>query len=351
MRSTLFLLILAVITKPLHLLADEPQNNLKTRTGIEVTTAKVTSRLVPAYEEVVGTTRAQTRALISAKVSGRIERILASSGHRVKMGDLLVEIEAADIKAKLEQAIAVANQADSDLKRVSRLFSQKATTQQDYDTASTRAIVAQSAVAEARTLLGYSRITAPFDGVVGNKLVDVGSLALPGSPLLELISTTNYRFDAEIPVSLLSKISLAQEIPVQVGSIDGIMIAVVSEILPTADPNSRTVLVKLDLPSAQGLVPGLFGRLFVLTGSRQAREVPAQAVVKRGQLEIVFVVSTSTAQLRLVKTRKLPTFLEAGESSPTLEVVSGLEEGEDIATSRVNELRDGSNINIIPSSP
>ena len=306
---------------------------------VAVQSSRAVQRSVLTFEDVTGTTRAQMKTTIAAKLSGRVEKILVSPGQEIKIGELLMEIEAADIKAKLEQALAVARQADLDLKRISKLLAQNSAAKQDYDLAATRNAVAQAAVAEAQTTLGYAKITAPFDGIVSNKLVDIGSLAVPGSPLLEVMTAGAMRFEAEVPASLLSRISIGQVLQVRIGSLPEKVAARVSEIIPTADPNSRTVLIKLDLPRIAGIVPGLFGRVAIPTGERSVIQIEAQSLIKRGQLEIVFVIDRNRALLRLVKTVPIEA-VEPG-AVPMLEVLSGVSAGEVLASSNLRELRDG----------
>jgi RND family efflux transporter MFP subunit len=115
---------------------------------------------------------------------------------------------------------------------------------------------------------------------------------------------------------------------------------VVAEMSPTADPNSRTYLVKLDLPGATGLRSGQFGHVVVPVGEVSAIRVPAAAVIQRGQMEIVFVVVNGYAQLRLVKTGK-----RVGDE---MELVSGLNSGESIVTEGAPALADGQPVTVQP---
>jgi hypothetical protein len=114
----------------------------------------------------------------------------------------------------------------------------------------------------------------------------------------------------------------------------------VCEIAPVADPNSRTVLVKLDLPGSPGLRNGQFGRVAIPVAEVHALRVPATAVVVRGQMEIVFVATNRQAQLRLVKTGK-----HLGEA---VELVSGVSPGEQIVSEGAGQLRDGQSLDIKP---
>jgi HlyD family secretion protein len=116
--------------------------------------------------------------------------------------------------------------------------------------------------------------------------------------------------------------------------------ATVSEIAPVADPVSRTFQVKFDLPPTEGLRTGQFGRVSVPVAETQLLLVPKESVIKRGQMELVFVVKEGHATLRLVKTGKV---LERG-----VEVLSGLEEGEQVVTGEVAKLAEGQPVRIQP---
>ena len=107
-----------------------------------------------------------------------------------------------------------------------------------------------------------------------------------------------------------------------------------------ADPVSRTFQVKLDLPAAEGLRTGQFGRVAVPMAEMQLLMVPKDSVIKRGQMELIFVVKEGHVNLRLVKTGKA--------INGSIEVLSGLEEGEQVVISDVSKLADGQPVTIQP---
>jgi RND family efflux transporter MFP subunit len=286
-----------------------------------------------ASEEVVGTVRAKLRAVIEAKVSGRVEQLPVVAGQRVKTGDLLVQIDAGEVKARLDQALAVREQADGDLKRFTTLLNQEAVTRAEFDAVQARQRIAQASVKEAETRLSYTRVLAPFDGVITRKWADVGDLAAPGKPLLEMEDPTNLRFEANVPEALIAKLESGCKLRVRVASLDRDLEGTVAEIAPSSDPNSRTFLAKLDLPADAGLRAGQFGRAAVPMGELSALRVPVTAVVPRGQMELVFIVTNGRAQLRLVKTGK--------RVDAEVEIVSGVEAGEQVVVEGAAQLRDG----------
>jgi RND family efflux transporter MFP subunit len=294
---------------------------------------KVEKLTQSAMEEVVGTVQPKLQAVIEAKVSGRITRLPVTVGQSVKQGDLLVELATQEIQAKLDQANAAFRQAELDFTRLSNLRKQTAATQAEVDTAQARFNVAKASVAEAEAMSGYARIVAPFDGVVARKLVDEGDLAMPGKPLLELEGRTGLRLVADVPGLLASHVMPDAKLAMRVDTLQDPITGTVAEISPTADPVSRTVRVKVDLPDTAGLRTGQFGRLAVPLSEATFLVVPLPALIRRGQLEILFVSADGKAQLRLVRTGK--------QIAQGVEILAGLEPGEVVVVEGAGTLRDG----------
>ncbi len=293
-----------------------------------------------AAEETVGTVRAKLQARLEAKVPGRIQEMRAVPGQSVKAGELLVRLDVQEIRARLDQALAMQQQAAGDLKRFTALLKSAAATQAEFDAVQARARVAEAAVKEAQTMLGYADVVAPFDGVVTRKLADVGDQAAPGKPLVDLEDPAHLRLEADIPEAIVGAVTLGATLPVRVPNVAGEFQATVSEIAPTADPNSRTFRVKFDLPPASGLRTGQFGRVAVPLAETTALRVPASAVVRRGQLQMVFVVVDKHAVMRLVKPGK--------RICDELEIDSGLSPGESVVIENAASLVDGQPVEIKP---
>lgn len=284
-------------------------------------------------EEVVGNVEAAQRAVLSAKVTGVIDAIRVAPGARVERGAVLATIDAREIKARLDSAVAAQDQAQKDFARIERLLQSGSSTRQEFDAVNTRLRTADAGLVEARTMLQYTEITAPFDGVVTRKLVEVGDLATPGKPLLEMENSSLLRFECEIPEALIDRVTMGSELPVRVDAAGAELVGKVSEIAPSASAGSRTFLVKLDLPAAEKLRAGQFGRVRVPVRERPALLVAEGAVVRRGQIESVFVVEGGTARLRLVKTGR--------KMDGQVEVLSGLAGGESVVVREAHLLTDG----------
>lgn len=313
--------------------------------AVALPTAAVRTQIIEskpriATEEVVGTVRAKLRSIIEAKVSGKIEQLLVVPGQQVKAGESLAVIDAREVQARYDQAVALRQQADADLKRLTSLFEQKILSQAEFDGAQAKARVSGAALTEAETLLSYTKVTAPFAGVITRKHADVGDLATPGKPLLEMEDSRVLRLEADVPEAVVGKLTLGDKLPVRIAALERELTGVISEIAPAADPNSRTFLVKLDLPGTTGLRAGQFGRVAMPVGETTALRVPTSAVTQRGQMELVFIVSDGKAQLRLVKTGK--------RLGSEIELVSGVSAGEKVVTENAASLMDGQPVTVTP---
>lgn len=317
-----------------------PQAGIPELPPMTVRVQTVERKPLVATEDVVGTVRPKLSATIEAKVSGRIEQMLVAPGQSVKTGEMLVRLDGREIQARCDQAVATRQQAENDFKRVADLMGQKILSQAEFDAAESRFRVADAAVNEAKTMMNYTRITAPFDGVITRKLADVGDLAAPGKTLLQMENPMQLRIEADVPEALIGNVRLGDKLAVQITGVADSLAGVIAELSPAADPNSRTSLVKLDLPNAAGLRSGQFGRVSVPIGEVDSIRVPLAAVLQRGQMEMVFVVADGRAQLRLVKSGRRV----RGE----VEIVSGLGSGEQIVSHGAAELTDGQTVTIKP---
>lgn len=313
-----------------------PSASTLTVAQVRVQTIQATRQ--PALEEVVGTVQARLRATIEARLAGRIEQMPVTLGQSVKAGDVLAKLDVSEIQAKLDQAKASREQAERDFKRISALLQQQAVTQGEFDAAEARYHVAQGAVAETESMLGYSTILAPFDGVITSKPADIGDLAMPGRPLLQMENPSDLRFLAEVPDDISGHVRSGAELGVLIGSGTNLIHGRVIEIAPAADPINRTVEVKVDLPTSANLRSGQFGRLLVPLDETTTLQVPASAVIQRGQMELVFVAKDQKAQLRLAKTGR--------HSGDKVQLLSGVSAGEQIVVEGAEQLTDGQPIEV-----
>ena len=186
---------------------------------------------------------------------------------------------------------------------------------------------AKAAEAAARTMQGYTRIHAPFDGVVTERKVDPGAMATPGSPLLTIEKAGALRLEVSVDESLLSLVHRGAKIAVTIDTLGSEPVdGKVAQIVPAADPGSRSFLVKIDLANSPGLHSGMFGHALLMRGSRDTLLIPRTAVIAHGSMQSVYVVGQNQiAGLRYISAGNL--------HGNEVEVLSGLSAGETVVES------------------
>ena len=334
-----------------------------------VSVTSVKSGIVPNYLDAVGTVRAAQSSQIASQMMGNIMEVRVHEGDHVSRGQVLAVIDDAQPRAAVDRAEAAQNAAqhevvaaDSDFqlaeatfKRYTDLYEKKSVSPQEFDEVKARfqgaqarrdmshagQAQAQAALAQARIAFEYSRARAPFDGVVTQKQTEAGTLASPGMPMFTVEDPRLYRLEASVDEADIGLVHAGQKIAVQIDALDSGLAGRVAQIVPAADPATRSFLVKIDLPSDKRLRSGLFGRARIAHGERDSILVPRSAVVSRGQLQAVYVLdATQIATLRYVT---LGNVIE-----DNVEVLSGLGSGENLVTNPGDQELGGKQIEVKP---
>ena len=304
---------------------------------VDVATAALTT--VPRTVMATGTLEAQNAVEVSTRMMGHVREITVREGETVTAGQCLVRIDDTDMMARktqaeaaIAEATAVLANAETNLSRFERLYAENSVSKAQLDEVRTgrdRAAAglkrAQAGLTEVEVHLGYLRITAPTDGTVTRRLVDPGDMANPGMPLVMLEQTGTMKVRAGLAEQDVDLVDVGAEVKVKVTSLDQAVYTVpVARILPAANPMSRTFDLEAYLPNQDGrLKSGMFARVEVPVGSREAVLVPTEALHTRGQLTGVWIVDdNATAHLRWIRTSRA-----IGDET---EVVSGLQGGETI---------------------
>ena len=310
---------------------------------------------VPLSLRSTGTVHARETAVVSAQVMGRIQQVLVREGDSVRAGQTLVVLDDAALRAQVEQAQAGVKAAlnmqaaaqtnaalsASTLGRYKQLESEKSVSPQEMDEVSRRAEAAAESLEATRaqtdaaraqqsgagTMMSYTRLVAPFAGVVTSRMADPGTMAAPGVPLLQMDQSGALQLDATVDESAIGAIHKGMKVQVAVdggapASGAGTNLAgTVAEVVPAADPASHSFLVKIDLPSSSQTHAGMYGTAEFANGTRQAILISRSAVVARGSLNCVYVLDgQGIAQLRYIT-------LGAAQGN-LVEVLSGVSAGE-----------------------
>jgi membrane fusion protein (multidrug efflux system) len=300
-------------------------------------TVEVTSK--PVVEQAPGTIRAKVETVISPIITAKISTISVHAGDEVKRGDVLAQLDSRELEARVgqaRQAVVGAKArlalAEKDFERLQRIYRAEpgAVSRSDMDRvqASLRTARAQLAGAqrqedEARTALSYSTLTAPISGRIVERYADPGDTARQGEALLRMYDPDTLRLEASVRESVASKLTRGQSFTVRVDALDKEFEAVLDEIVPSADPGSRSFLVKVGLREGSGLYPGMFGRLLISLGQTEKIYIPLKAVTQVGQLHFVIVKTEWGDVRRYVR-------LGARAGTDRVQVISGLIAGEKI---------------------
>jgi len=286
---------------------------------------------------VVGTLAAREEAMISAQVAGQLEQNLADLGDRVKAGQEIVLIDttsydalAAAAAANLTRANASAANAAQNLKRIQELQKDKIASTSDLDAAvadaaRTRAEVkaAEANEAIARLHVDRSRVKAPFDGVVAERIASAGDYLAVGAPIARLVQTDPLRLRLEVPERESTAVRAGQSVRVSVEGDTNIYRGQLARIAPAIRPENRMLLVEADVPNPGGLRAGLFARASIVINDREeVVSIPAEALITFAGLEKVVLVNDGKAVEKAVTTGR--------RVGGWVEITAGLAAGESV---------------------
>ncbi|MDY0269476.1 efflux RND transporter periplasmic adaptor subunit [Trichloromonas sp.] len=331
-------------------------------TGLTLAKADVTP--LAAGEAYVATLESPDRATLAARLDGRVARLMVRAGERVEEGQLLAVIAdhgAAEGRREAEGALTEARKAAAAAEarlrlteqteaRYRRLFEREALTAQEFDKvraeleearqleAAAQAAIARAAAARdgADVTLGHSRIKAPYAGVVVALLIKEGGTVFPGAPLFTLDRVGRTLARVDLPESLAARIALGSAFTVEIPALGREVAGSVRELIPAADPASRTFQVKIELATDEPLPAGLFARVRPHGDDTVALLVPRAALVRRGQLDGIYVVEEGILRYRLARTGRV-----VGDQ---VEILSGLRTGETLVVKGVARAKHGARV-------
>jgi len=379
-----FVLALLVMLLPLAC-GEEIEPGTKTKTppvvsNVGVGTVHMTDQQV--MYEAVGTVQAGISSDLASKLLGAVEDVRVREGDQVKEGDPLVIIDPRQVKAAFrgaeagldeakkalaaaistrEAAKAQSGLAGATYERFVRLRRDGSVSQQEFEEVRARHQEADASLKRAEAMVAAATarisqaeaglttadvaskdavITAPHDGVITRKLIDKGDLARPGTPLLTLETTSRFCVDMVIPEMYINYIQSEQKVSIKVPALQTEPLeGTVCTIVPTADPRSRSFVVKVRLPIDIKARSGMFARVQIPTGQAKTLLVASGAVVRHGQLTGLYLVDAdNTARFRLVRTGKI-----YGDS---VEVLSGLKAGDRYVLEPTPGIRDGFRVEV-----
>ena len=332
--------------------------------------AKVVSKRVVRTTELPGEFYPFLSTELHAKVAGYVDRVLVDRGSVVKRGELLVQLSAPELEARITQAQAQVTAAESDKAQAQ---AQMAASQSNYeklqDAAKTQGAVAENDLIQAKQqtdaaqalvrsrqrtveslkansksqqdLAAYLRITAPFDGVITTRYIHPGALVGPGAdvPLLQLDQVSHLRLAVAVPEADVAGIQKGAEVEFKVPAHpERTFSGVIARPARALDMKTRTMPVELDVRNPDGLLaPGMYPSVFwPVESSRAALLVPPASVVTT--TERVFVIRDDNGHAQWVNVHK---GLDVGD---LIEVQGDLKPGDEVVAPATDEIRDGTDL-------
>jgi len=298
---------------------------------------------VPFAESVTstGTLIAEEGVELQAETSGKVVSIPFHEGARVKKGDLLVRLNDADLVATYSRAKYRKELAMLREKRLAQLLKQGVARQEEYDTALNELNIQDAEIELTEAQIAKTEIRAPFDGVVGLRYVSEGSFVNAATRIATLQRLDRLKVDFAIPEKYAGRVQVGAPIAFTIAGGEKKFAGQIYAFDPRIDTSTRTLLIRAVVPNPEGrLLPGAFASVEVVLGKLQdAVLIPAVAVVPGLNEKNVFVVKDGKAERRAVETG---TRLES-----TVHILSGLEAGETVITSGLQQIRVGQSVSII----
>jgi RND family efflux transporter MFP subunit len=310
-------------------------------------TVEVVTRELPQAFAAEGTVEAVKQAIVGAQATGRVVELAVKAGDSVRAGQLIARIDAREADQAVAASLSQVAEAEANLANAKRayernreLVAQKFVSQAalDQSEASYKAaqaqVAAQKAVAgQAATQRSFATVVAPFAGVVGATHVEAGDLATAGRQIATVFVPGDLRVTATLPQAALARWKRELPVAVELPVLNRTVTAVRATVVPIADTRTHTVKVRLDLPVAEGLLPGQFARARFPTGTVRALAVPSSALVRRGEVTAVYVLARDGRML-LRQVRTGDTLVDPRDGA-VVEVLTGLSPGERIAANPI----------------
>lgn len=323
-------------------------------TSVEV--ARVKTARLQDDAQAVGTLRSRQSVMLKPETAGRVVRIAFGDGAQVRRGQLLVQLDDTLQRAELSQAEAQLSIARANLKRNEELLAQNFVAARVVDESRAALQVAEAQVALAQARLQRMRITAPFDGTVGLRTINLGQYVTDGDDLVNLEDTSQLTVDFRLPERYQGQIATGQPVQVQLDALPGRRFeARVLAVDPLLDANGRSIAVRATMPRSSGadLRPGMFARvLIVFAVDEGALVVPEEAVFPQaGRQFVVLVEEQGQGDARRMVSRRVEVELGVRRGAE-VQVVKGLTASDTVVIAGQQRLqRDGTPVRVVNLAP
>jgi len=319
--------------------------------NVQATVISVEKATLPVVATAPGNVIAEQQAMIASRLMGFLREIYVEEGQHVVAGQKLFAVDPTDIqgqvtmaKAGLSQAEAALADAKNDYERFGALYKDEAIPKMQWDKIRLQYQMTEQQVGMARagyetaaSQMRYATVTAPFSGVITQKMANAGAMAAPGQPVLTLENIDKLQVQTSVSNDVYSQLKLGTEVALSAEGQKPDIVGKVANLVPSADPMTHSHLVKIDLPKNSGLRSGSFVQVAFKLGEREGVRLPEAAILNRAGITGVFVVDAQgIAKYRMVRTGTV----EAGQ----VEILAGLNPGEKVVSTSAAALQNGDKV-------
>ncbi len=329
------------------------QEAVKADGAVAVTTATVETRAFRPSMAFTGTLLAMNRAELKAEIPGRVTRVLVQEGDAVKAGALLgtqdeddLNLTAQAAEAQYAMAQAQASQTKRDAERAAALLEKRSVTRQfaqqtetAYNAAAASERAASSEAGAAKVRLKKARITAPFEGQVGRRLVQPGDVLVPGQPAFEVVDNRKLEIQADLPAAAMAMVKPGQAVRFRVPGFEKPFDATLTQVSPSLSQDGRNLRVRIEVPNPDRLLKnGTFVEGVILGSGEQALpSLPSALLKAQDRNADVFVVENGLARKKSVV---------LGPEQDGWRPVQGLKPGEQIVAQGLDLVTDGAKLKV-----
>lgn len=294
---------------------------------------------------VTGTLEALRTVRVFNEESGRIQSLPYYAGDKVKMGDQLVVLDSDLIQAELDKTMATYNQAQLDYKRVIKLIPRKLASDDELARAKTAVDEANAEVRILKTRLSHTRIHAPFNGIISERLKEPGDVVPVHSHILTIFDPNTLIIKLHVSEILLANIDKGYKVNIRIDALgDEAFNGIVTRKYPTIDPVTRQGIIEVTLdPIPAGAQPGQLSRVTIEATTQPLRSVPLAIVRHDTRGEFVYKLNNGKAEYTAVRTG-----IQMGSS---IEIIDGLEDGDQVVSKGFLGLRNGKKVKISTDDP
>ncbi|RPI06960.1 MAG: efflux RND transporter periplasmic adaptor subunit [Ignavibacteriae bacterium] len=312
------------------------------------TPIEVTHALKQKVEDkfgVIGSIEAIEAITVVSEIDGTIIRIPFTEGGVIRKGELIAQLDDAQLAAELKRAEALMEQSKTHFDRVQVIVNQKAGAPQDLDDAAADLKVAEANLSLAKSRFAKTRITAPFDGTIGARKVSVGTFVRSGMPITELANIDEIRVNFSAPEKYLPLLNRGASVLVSTIAYPGIALpGRIIAVEPVLDPGTRSarVVARVSNPGRK-FHPGMSASVSVVLNERpDAVTVPNEAVFANGDQSFVYVVKSDSTAARVPVTL-------GTRMTDVVEIVQGLTPGTEVVKAGYQKLFEGARVMPISS--